>query len=107
MSPERFIRIVQDAMERSLAVLDQKAEEYSWDGDRLSNFKKAGALQGCTPEAALLGMLVKHWVSICEMVDDLSRGKDWPREVWWEKLGDNINYSYLLEALLEERHGWD
>lgn len=107
MTPERFMRIVQDAMTRSLIVLEHKAKEYSWDGDRLSNFKKAGALQGCAPEAALLGMLVKHWVSICEMVQDLGQGKHWPQEVWQEKLGDNINYSYLLEALLEERYGWD
>ena len=89
-----------------MAVLDQKAKEYSRGGDRLSNFKKAGTLQNCPPEAALLGMMVKHWVSICEMVDDLARGKEWPQQVWQEKLGDNINYSYLLEALLDERYSW-
>lgn len=107
MTPERFVEIVRDAMDRSRDTLAHKADEYAKDGDRLSCFKKAGGLLGCTPEAALLGMLVKHWVSICGMVDDLSRGKDWPREVWREKLGDNINYSYLLEALLEERYGWN
>jgi hypothetical protein len=48
-------------------------------------------------------MLIKHWVSIVEIINDLERDKSWHPDIWREKLTDNIAYSLLLEALLQER----
>ena len=107
MNHERLARVIDQAVQRSLRILNAKAEEYSSQEDRLSNFKKAAAVLNCSPEAALLGMLVKHWVSVCELVNNLSQTRTWPREVWEEKLTDSINYLLLLEALLYERYGWE
>jgi hypothetical protein len=106
MKQEQFLEIVRKRMDKSLQVLIIKAKEYARDGDRLSNFKKAAALQSITPEEALFAMLAKHLVSLSELTDDLRIGKDWPHGVWEEKITDSINYLYLLEALVKERYGW-
>ena len=82
--------------------LDQKGEEYSRDGDRLWNFKRAGAKIRKTPAQALMGMKVKHDVSIDDMVDMLDIGVVPSKEAVAEKIGDSINYLLLLEGLIEE-----
>lgn len=103
MKPERFIQVLKARTARMEEVLGKKAAEYARDGDRLSNFKRAAAMLGVTPEKALVGMLSKHWVSVLDMVDDLDRGITYSGEQWDEKLGDSINYHVLLEALITER----
>jgi hypothetical protein len=94
---------IHNAFYRDLGVLSEKAPEYvDVNKDRLSNFKKAAALQGMTPEQALFGMLAKHLVSLSEMVGNPN--DDRPK--WEEKITDARNYLYLLEVLLIERFGW-
>jgi hypothetical protein len=99
MKPQAFIEMVRRRQESCLALLEEKALEYAPGEDRLSNFKRAGAVLGVKPIQALVGMLVKHWVSIAEMVQS---GREYSPEKWAEKIEDAINYMYLLEALLEE-----
>lgn len=102
MTPNEFNVIIHNIFHRNWHTLSRKAAEYTDGSDRLSNFKKAGALQGMTAEQALFGMLTKHLVSLAEMVakDETSLA------MWEEKLGDAQNYLYLLEALLIEKHAW-
>lgn len=60
---------------------------------------------GETAEKALMGMKVKHDVSLLDMVEDLNRTATLhPIEQWKEKIGDNITYLYLLWVLACERH---
>jgi len=80
--------------------LQTKGGEYSTEGDRLGNFKTAAALQNCTPEQALAGMMAKHVVSIYDMIGANCAG---PLEMWDEKILDAINYLILLRALVSER----
>lgn len=95
--------IVHNGFYRDLGILDKKAPEYvDVNKDRLSNFKKAAALQGETPEQALFGMLSKHLVSLSEMVGDPANDRD----KWEEKITDSRNYLHLLESLVIERFGW-
>jgi hypothetical protein len=102
MQEQEFEQLVEEIFGRVKQILASKGKEYA-RGDRLSNFKKAGTLAGSSPERALLGMLIKHWVSIVEIINDLERDKSWHPDIWREKLTDNIAYSLLLEALLQER----
>jgi len=107
MNESTFQIVIRNAHARSTRVLAGKRVEYSPGEDRLSNFKKAGELQGVTPEAALVGMLTKHYVSICEMVGQIGVGYvPYGLGVWNEKLDDARNYLFLLEALVRERYGW-
>lgn len=83
--------------------LGRKANEYATE-DRLHNFKVAAALQGIGPETALLGMWVKHIVSVVDIVNKIERDGTVPsKELLSEKITDVINYPMLLEALIEER----
>ena len=71
--------------------------------DRLAHFKKAAAIMGTTPKAALLDMFSKHIVSVSDMCTD---NRDYPIEKWDEKITDSINYLLILRAIVEEeQHG--
>jgi hypothetical protein len=99
MRKEMFDLVVDMFQENITDVLRAKGEEYSSDTDRLHNFKVAARKSGMSPCHALLGMDMKHQVSIEDMVDGrltvtLERVK--------EKVGDHINYMILLAALLLE-----
>ena len=106
MTDRDFQTRVEAIHRRNKNILGKKAAEYARE-DRLSNFKKAGALQACPPEKACFGMLAKHLVSIADLVNDLEKGYDTPTPVWTEKIGDAENYLFLLEGLLQDRYGGD
>lgn len=98
MTGQRFEVLVEETLARCKAVLGIKAGEYA-RADRLHNFKQAAHLMQVRPIDALAGMMAKHTVSIYDMIAD---GRDHPKELWQEKITDNINYLILLKALLEE-----
>lgn len=102
MDHEQFAQIAESRIESCRSVLVAKAAEYSRNGDRLHNFKRAAAIDGTTPARSLWGMWKKHIVSIADMIDDLDAGNVPTKEMVAEKLGDNINYSVLFEGLIEE-----
>jgi hypothetical protein len=78
--------------------------DYARGGDKLHNFKAAAEMDGVTPEQAAKGMLLKHWQSLRDLTDDMDRAVFLPRDVWSEKIGDAINYLFLLDALVAERY---
>jgi hypothetical protein len=98
MNSEQFDQIVENRIKLIREVLTEKAKEYSY-GDRLYNFKRAGTILQIPPSKALLGMFVKHLVSVL----DLAETKRKPTEhMINEKIGDAINYLILLEAVLSD-----
>jgi hypothetical protein len=111
METESFNKLTENFFEDCKAILGVKADEYAKQGDRLSNFKRAAALEKCEPEEALKGMLTKHIVSIYDFIDELNgygEPKDRPLSQWHEKLVDAVNYiGPLLWALLNERYNID
>lgn len=98
MKASDFNRIVNMQMTHCEDILCAKAREYATE-DRLHNFKTAAALQGLTPVQALAGMMAKHTVSVYDMA---CSGKEYPQELWDEKITDSINYLLLLSALVRE-----
>ena len=101
MESEVFNQHLQHMQKVTIETLIQKAQEYATDGDRLHNFKVAAEVQGISPTAALAGMMAKHTVSVYDMI---GTGKVYPMELWEEKIKDNINYLFLLWALLHEEY---
>ncbi len=82
-------------------ILQKKAKEYTGDDtDRLGAFKAAAALQRCTPERALAGMLAKHIISLYDMC--FADGAGFDNEIWDEKITDSLNYLFLLKAVIKE-----
>lgn len=101
MQHDEFDRIFEDTVEKSRSVLASKSKEYATE-DKLHNFKVAAVTEGVSNRQALGGMMVKHTVSIYDMLRadecaDLS--------MWDEKIGDHINYLILLRALVIEELG--
>lgn len=88
-----------------LSRLIDKGQEYSPDEDRLSNFRKAAIVQGTTMEAALMGMAIKHFISVIEMCQD--DGQLYTRARWKEKVGDSIAYLLILWAMTHEEDAQD
>jgi hypothetical protein len=100
MNHEGFEHVFNRQIEQSREVLLKKAREYASDEDRLHNFKIAAALTQETPEQALWGFLVKHLVSLSDMI---VTERSYSEAVWDEKIGDSINYLILLRAQIMEK----
>lgn len=105
MDAKTFNLIVENRIHYCAACLGTKAKEYASDTDRLHNFKLAALMDGETPERALWGMWKKHIVSIIDLIQKLDADPEFVPTIGLtnEKLGDNINYTLLLEGLIEER----
>ena len=116
MNVEKFNKMLEERIKKTRAVLDSKNKEYASDIDKLHNFKRASAMENCSPEKALIGMWAKHIISILDIVDKLDKEDAkynghaicQPLKVTIplveEKIGDAINYLILLEALIKERY---
>lgn len=104
MTTAEFEKIFAARCERSSRVLCAKNVDYARGGDKLHNFKQAAEMDGVTPEQAAKGMLLKHWQSLRDLLDDMDRSIYLPLAVWQEKLDDAGNYLTLIEALVHERY---
>ena len=68
MTQNEFNVVLEQQYRKCADVLAHKKKEYTGDRiDRLSAFKIAASLQGCTPKTALAGMMSKHVVSLYDM----------------------------------------
>lgn len=99
MKIDRFNQLVKEETDRIEKVLVTKENEYSLDNDRLSHFKHAGAMANWPAEKALYGYMLKHLMSITDMINS---GKKFPRKLWQEKMTDIHNYLILLLGVLED-----
>lgn len=99
MNSEWFEKVIKEQIKTCEDVLIGKAKEYATDDDRLHNFKNAAGMMSCDPKEALAGMMAKHTISVYDMCRN---GKDYPIELWNEKITDHINYLLLLKAIVEE-----
>lgn len=100
-----FNDVVIGQIEHCKSMLVVKGNEYApeancnGDADRLAHFKKAAILMRVTPKVALMGMLVKHYISLMDMC---MKESEYPIEKWSEKITDSINYLLILRAVVEE-----
>lgn len=103
MHPLTFDKVLNETWDKVEAILKSKGEEYSTELDKLHNFKKAANMKGESPREALGGMMIKHTVSIYDLI---AKEESALIEVWDEKIIDHINYLILLRAIvLEELEG--
>ena len=105
MNHEDFNKLVTERLKQCSSVLIKKNNEYSSADDRLHNFKKAARMKGQDAIQALDGMWLKHRVSIDDIVERMSTDPFYVPDISTvaEKFGDNINYTLLLEGLIEDR----
>jgi hypothetical protein len=103
MTSQQFEKVFEARVDLCRRVMLAKNQDYGRGDDRLHNFRQIAETENCTMEAAAQGMLVKHWQSIRDMLGDLDRSQHHHMAVWEEKIGDALNYLFLLRAMLEER----
>ena len=104
MNSTRFDWLVNSQCERIKKSLLIKGEEYrAGDKDVFHNFKIAANRRSITPERALDGMLLKHEVSIGDIINNLDKGLLPDKAILSEKIKDIVNYYILLENLIIER----
>lgn len=99
MNSAEFEAVFNETIELSRDVLLSKAAEYADDTDRLHNFVVASDLSGTPMREALAGMMIKHTVSLYDMIYS---DKTYSKGVWDEKILDHFNYLILLRAVLQE-----
>jgi hypothetical protein len=99
-----FEDCIENRIQRIREVLVFKAKEYATEENRFHNFDVAARILNTTPEQALQGMMLKHLVSVFDLVQWADTEGDMLTEaVIDEKIGDTINYLILLEGLLLRR----
>jgi len=95
-----FNEVLNARLKKIKEVLGSKAIEYATD-DRMHNFHVAARIANTTREKALFGMMLKHIVSVLDLIE----GRNVTPGSINEKIGDTINYLILLEAMLIEGCG--
>lgn len=117
MNMKDFKKVLTRRLHLTKNVLNKKNKEYAPDNDKMHNFKRAGKMEQCTPEKALIGMWVKHIISLLDIVDNIDadeddalmqicNGEGLTVELLEEKIGDAINYLVILEAMIKNRYSW-
>lgn len=96
-----FNRVVERRVNLIRQILETKAAEYADPSDRFHNFNVAARIAATTPEKALMGMRLKHEVSVMDLVE--CAHENLTVALIEEKIGDNINYLILLEGMLKTR----
>ena len=98
MTQNEFNVVLEQQYRKCADVLAHKKKEYTGDRiDRLSAFKIAASLQGCTPKAALAGMMSKHVVSLYDMC--YSSLLQFDLEQWDEKINRLHQLSHSTESI--------
>lgn len=104
MNAERFEKILEAQFDSSRKLLLAKRDEYASDADRLHNFRVAAAMTGTTVADAALGMALKHFVSVVDIIKrSAATGNVPPDSVLEEKFTDSVNYLALMRAALIEQ----
>jgi hypothetical protein len=98
MVKAHFNNIVEEQITNCYDILHRKSDEYA-TSDMLHNFRTAAVLGKSSMRQALGGMMMKHTISIYDMIED---NKMHTLEQWNEKITDHINYLLILSAIIRD-----
>mgnify|MGYP001031495371 CR=1 FL=1 len=99
MTSEEFNKSIEEQIKRIEDSLVKKNKEYADSQPPLHNFHESAKASRTTPIVSAYMFMIKHFTSITDMIQS---SKDYPMELWKEKLGDMKNYLILIECLVEE-----
>ena len=103
MRNEDFNIFAKQRFRDCMKILQGKNKDYMRNDNKFHNFVQAADMMGCSSIQALAGMKIKHTVSIMDMIKDYEQKGILPSiETLSEKIGDEINYLVILEAMFRE-----
>lgn len=100
---QRFNDCIDNRLNECKELLTVKSVEYRRNGNPYHNFNVGAKFTGESSEKVLYGFLLKHLISLQDIVNDVNENKLPSKEIIAAKVSDIINYMLILEALIEER----
>ena len=98
-----FEKTVMETLDRIKELLIIKGKEYRRGGNVYHNFDEGSKITGLISERILDGFLLKHEISIKDMVNDIDLGILPTEDKVNEKFDDNLIYLLLKKAMILER----
>ena len=102
MTKEQFYEIVNNRIAQTKHLLTVKGLEYIRNNDPLHNFNVGESITGKSKAEVLDGMMLKHYISYRDLLDDMSNHKEISKSQMKEKIGDLIVYLCIQETIFEE-----
>lgn len=102
MTNEQFNKNVNLFTDQIKAVLQVKNNEYNLCDDRLDYFKRYAIIDKTTPQIAVKNCMMKHIISLLDMLKETENNKKFTKKIWLEKSIDLINYLIILYSINEE-----
>jgi hypothetical protein len=100
---EAFDKVIENTLNQLKETLLIKGKEYRRNDNPFHNFEEGAKISGRLPEQVLDGFLLKHEVSIKDMINDLEKDIIPSEATIQEKFNDNIIYLLIKKAMLLER----
>ena len=95
-----FLSIVHSQFAHCVDVLEEKRPKYEADNDRLSSFKATQE-----PLLAWRSLAQEHFIKLQDMIRDVAKGgylEVHSKEEWRKVITHQLNWLFLLSALLKE-----
>ena len=102
MIKEQFYEIINNRIAQTKHLLTVKGLEYIRNNDPLHNFNVGESITGKCKAEVLDGMMLKHYISYRDLLDDMSNHKEISKSQMKEKIGDLIVYLCIQETIFEE-----
>lgn len=99
---EEYNTIIEDTIEKVKNILLVKGKEYGTNDDPLHNFRAATQMMNMDIKQVLAGYMMKHTVSVYNMIENSKGPGTYSTEKWEEKIIDHINYLLILRACIGE-----
>jgi hypothetical protein len=103
MTKQEFSKYLEQRLQRIKDTLDKKGEEYAYINNVFVNFEDAGDIAGNCREKIMFYYMLKHLISVINIVNKADKYEYPIKEVIEEKFGDLVNYLILIEASLIEQ----
>lgn len=103
MKEQEFEIRVNATLEMLKVLLIKKGKEYHRNNNPYHNFEKGAQMTGLTPEKVLQGFLLKHLISVDDMINDLDAGILPKESQVEEKFNDILLYLIIQKCQILKR----
>jgi hypothetical protein len=103
MTENRFDQMVDKTLNKIREIIITKGKEYRRNNNPFHNFDEGSKRTGLIREKVLDGMLLKHEISISDIINDLEKGILPNIDTVEEKFNDNLIYLILKKASIIDK----